>query len=128
MSRFYVASDESLRFDVRWCVPDDEELKSKILTEAHCTPYSVHPGGDKLYKDLKKTFWWPKMKKEITEFGARCLVCQRVKGEHKRPQDTWSKAEFTKAYVKYVLKLYGVPKDIISDRDSSFISMFWQEL
>ncbi|XP_074297602.1 peptidyl-prolyl cis-trans isomerase FKBP65-like [Silene latifolia] len=56
------------------------------MTEAHCTPYSVHPGGDKLYMDLKKTFWWPDMKKEVAEFVARCLTCQRVNGEKRRPQ------------------------------------------
>ncbi|XP_074314054.1 uncharacterized protein LOC141649258 [Silene latifolia] len=140
-------ADGSLRFGQRWCVPANEEAKKKILTEAHATPYSVHPGGDKLYKDLKKTFWWPNMKKEVAEFVSRCLTCQRVKGEHKRPQgkvqpldvpewkwesismdfivglprtqrDTWSKAELAKAYVQYVVKLHGVPKDIVSDRDS----------
>ncbi|XP_074267275.1 uncharacterized protein LOC141590597 [Silene latifolia] len=85
-SKFKIHSDGSLRFGHRWCVPAIEELKNKILTEAHATPYSVHPGGDKLYKDLKKTFWWPNMKKEVAEFVSRCLTCQRVKGEHKRPQ------------------------------------------
>ncbi|XP_074300800.1 uncharacterized protein LOC141632122 [Silene latifolia] len=45
-----------LRFEERWCVPANEDLKRKIMTEAHATPYSVHLGGDKLYKDLKKTF------------------------------------------------------------------------
>ncbi|XP_074293039.1 uncharacterized protein LOC141619934 [Silene latifolia] len=85
-SKFVIHADGSLRFGGRWCVPDNEELKRKIITEAHATPYSVHPGGDKLYKDLKKTFWWPNMKKEVAELVARCLTCQRVKGEHKRPQ------------------------------------------
>ncbi|XP_074288679.1 putative mitochondrial protein AtMg00860 [Silene latifolia] len=47
-SRFVVRVGGGLRFDRRWCVPDNEELKRKILTEAHSTPYSVHPGGDKL--------------------------------------------------------------------------------
>ncbi|XP_074298569.1 uncharacterized protein LOC141629473 [Silene latifolia] len=42
--------------------------------------------------------------------------------------NTWSKAELVKAYIKFVVKLHGVPKDIISDRDSRFISKFWQEL
>ncbi|XP_074318776.1 uncharacterized protein LOC141655605 [Silene latifolia] len=100
-------------------------------------------GGDKLYKDLKKTFWWPKMKKEVAEFVARCLVCQRVKGEHKRQQgkvqsldvpewkwkDTWSKAELAKSYVKNVVKLHGVPKDIVSDRDSRkcMIPVCWDD-
>ncbi|XP_074292398.1 uncharacterized protein LOC141619268 [Silene latifolia] len=85
-SKFSIHSDGSLRFGQRWCVPANGELKKKILTEAHATPYSVHPGGDKLYKDLKKTFWWPNMKKEVAEFVSRCLTYQRVKGEHKRPQ------------------------------------------
>ncbi|XP_074293330.1 uncharacterized protein LOC141620326 [Silene latifolia] len=67
-SKFSIHSDGSLRFGLRWCVPANEELKKKILTEAHATPYSVHPGGDKFYKDLKKTFWWPNMKKEVAEF------------------------------------------------------------
>ncbi|XP_074266975.1 uncharacterized protein LOC141590271 [Silene latifolia] len=35
-------------------------------------------------------------------------------------KDTWSKAELAKAYVKNVVKLHGVPKDIVSDRDSSY--------
>ncbi|XP_074300902.1 uncharacterized protein LOC141632240 [Silene latifolia] len=55
-SRFKLHEDGSLRFKGRWCIPNDDELKKKIMNEAHNTPYSVHPGGDKLYKDLKKTF------------------------------------------------------------------------
>ncbi|XP_074297933.1 uncharacterized protein LOC141628734 [Silene latifolia] len=58
-------TDASLYFEGCWCVPDDEELQRSILSEAHNTPYSVHPGGDKLYKGLKKTFWWPGMKREV---------------------------------------------------------------
>ncbi|XP_074296346.1 uncharacterized protein LOC141626416 [Silene latifolia] len=84
--KFEIHSDDSLRYAGRWCVPDNDEFKRKIHTKAHSTPYSVHPGGDKLYKDLKKIFWWPKMKKEVAEFVARYLVCQRVKEEHNRPQ------------------------------------------
>ncbi|XP_074278095.1 uncharacterized protein LOC141601697 [Silene latifolia] len=61
------------KFSGRWCVPDNDELKKNIVVEAYSTPYSVHPGGDKLYKDLKKTFWWPKMKKEVAEFVGRFI-------------------------------------------------------
>ncbi|KAK9723940.1 hypothetical protein RND81_05G035500 [Saponaria officinalis] len=43
-------------------------------------------------------------------------------------KDTWSKAELAKAYVKHVLRLHGVSRDIISDRDSRCISHFWGEL
>ncbi|XP_074283690.1 uncharacterized protein LOC141608227 [Silene latifolia] len=79
-SKFSIHADGSLRFGQRWCVPANEELKKKILTEAHATPYSVHPGGDKLYKDLKKTFWWPNMKKEVAEFVSRYLTCPEGEG------------------------------------------------
>ncbi|CAH9133351.1 unnamed protein product, partial [Cuscuta epithymum] len=73
---FKLHEDGSIRHKGRWCVPMKcEEIKKKIMEEGHNTPYSVHPGGDKLYKDLKNNFWWPKMKKEVAEFVARCLNC-----------------------------------------------------
>ncbi|XP_074288497.1 uncharacterized protein LOC141613652 [Silene latifolia] len=43
-------------------------------------------------------------------------------------KDTWNKVELAKAYCKCVVKLHGMRKDIVSDRDSRFISRFWQEL
>ncbi|XP_074266890.1 uncharacterized protein LOC141590183 [Silene latifolia] len=66
MSRFSLHEDGSVRYDGRWCVPEDVKMRKTIMTEAHCTPNSVHLGG-KLYKDLKKTFWWPGMKKDVAE-------------------------------------------------------------
>ncbi len=35
-----------------------------------------------MYKDLKATFWWLGMKKDVGHFVARCLVCQQVKAEY----------------------------------------------
>uniref|UniRef100_A0A2N9G313 RNA-directed DNA polymerase n=1 Tax=Fagus sylvatica TaxID=28930 RepID=A0A2N9G313_FAGSY len=61
------------------------DLKEEILSEAHNTGYTVHPGGTKMYRDLKGTFWWNNMKREIAGYVARCLVCQQVKIEHQRP-------------------------------------------
>ncbi len=69
----------------RLCVPDDKELKDLILTEAHQTQYSIHPGSTKMYQDLKEKFWRASMRREIAEFVALCDVCQRVKVEHQRP-------------------------------------------
>ncbi|XP_074292741.1 uncharacterized protein LOC141619619 [Silene latifolia] len=86
VSKFSIHTDGSVRFDGRCCVPDDADLRRVILLEAYCTPYSVHPGDDKLYKDHKKSFWWPNMKRDVAEFVAKSLTCQRVKGEQQRPQ------------------------------------------
>ena len=69
----------------RLCVPENKELKDLILTEAHQTQYSIHPGSTKMYQDLKEKFWWVSMRREIAEFVALCDVCQRVKAEHQRP-------------------------------------------
>ena len=67
------------------CVPHNNELKKSILKEAHNTKYTMHPGGNKIYQDLKQHYWWPGMKKDITEYVAKCLTCQQVKAEHQVP-------------------------------------------
>jgi hypothetical protein len=54
------------------CVPNIKELKDKILHEAHESAYSIHPGGNKMYHDLKTTYWWYGMKRDIAEYVALC--------------------------------------------------------
>ena len=61
------------------------ELKNLIMQEANDTLYSIHPGGTKMYQDLKEGFWWHGMKREIATYVAKCDVCQRVKAEYQRP-------------------------------------------
>ena len=55
---FSVDSKGTLWHNNRLCVPNNDELKAKILKEAHDTPLSIHPGGSKMYQDLKRVFWW----------------------------------------------------------------------
>jgi hypothetical protein len=81
---FSIDQQGVLWYNGRLCVPSIEELKQLILKEAHDTPYSIHPGGTKMYQDLKEQFWWHGMKREIAFYIARCDVCQRVKAEHQR--------------------------------------------
>jgi hypothetical protein len=66
----------------RICVPNVKELKDKILHEAHESAYSIHPGGNKMYHDLKATYWWYGMKTDVAEYVALCDTYQRVKAEH----------------------------------------------
>ncbi|XP_021721326.1 uncharacterized protein LOC110688875 [Chenopodium quinoa] len=85
-TEFKIQEDGSLRYKEIWCFPQKcEDIKLKIMEECHNTPYSVHPRGDKLYKDLKELHWWPNMKREVAEFVFKCLTCQKVKIDHKRP-------------------------------------------
>jgi hypothetical protein len=60
----------------RICVPNVKELKAKILYEAHESGYSIHPGGNKMYHDLKATYWWYGMKRDVAKYVALCDTCQ----------------------------------------------------
>jgi hypothetical protein len=60
----------------RICIPNVKELKVKILREAHESGYSIHPGGNKMYHDLKASYWWYGMKKDVAEYVALCDTCQ----------------------------------------------------
>ena len=57
------------------------ELRKMILEEGHRSNLSIHPGATKMYQDLKMMFWWPNMKREVSEFVYACLVCQKAKIE-----------------------------------------------
>ena len=39
----------------------------------------------KMYQDLKETFWWQEMKKDVAQFVSACLTYQKAKVEHQRP-------------------------------------------
>jgi hypothetical protein len=79
----FLEDDEGvLWYKGRICVPNVKELKVKILYEAHESAYSIHPRGNKMYHDLKATYWWYGMKRDVAEYVALCDTCLRVKAEH----------------------------------------------
>jgi hypothetical protein len=57
--------DEVLHFMNRIWIPDYGNLKKLIFDEAHKSKYSVHPGADKMYQDLKEYYWWLGMKQDV---------------------------------------------------------------
>ena len=73
-----------LRIKGRVCVPR-VDLIHTILTKAHSSRYSIHPGETKMYRDLKQHFWCSRMKRGIIDFVAQCPNCQQVKYEQQRP-------------------------------------------
>ncbi|GJY52030.1 putative reverse transcriptase domain-containing protein [Tanacetum coccineum] len=60
-------------------------LRDLIMHESHKSKYSIHPGSDKMYHDIKKLYWWPNMKAIIAEYVSKCLTCSRVKAECQKP-------------------------------------------
>ncbi|KAL0556462.1 hypothetical protein IC582_004976 [Cucumis melo] len=82
---FSISSDGGLVFEGRLCVPSNSAIKTELLSEAHSSPFSMHPGSTKMYQDLKRVYWWRNMKREVAEFVSRCLVCQQVKAPRQKP-------------------------------------------
>ena len=74
-TEFNICGDGTLRFEDRLCVPDDEELKKALMIEAHCTPYSIHPGSTKMFRDLRDLYWWTNIRRDIAHFVEQCLTC-----------------------------------------------------
>jgi hypothetical protein len=73
----FLEDDEGvLWYKGRICVTNIKELKDRILREPHESAYSIHPGGNKMYHDLKATYWWYGMKRDIVEYVAHCDTCQ----------------------------------------------------
>ncbi|XP_070046495.1 uncharacterized protein [Nicotiana tomentosiformis] len=80
-----VGDDGALRMQGRVCVPNVEELREMILKDAHSSRYSIHSGAAKMYQDLRRHYWWRRMKNDIVAYVVRCLNYQQVKYEHQRP-------------------------------------------
>jgi hypothetical protein len=75
-------SKGTLWFEDRLVVPKNEDLRSKILDEAHLSKFSMHLGSEKMYHDLKPLYWWIRMKREIAKYVSECDTCQRIKASH----------------------------------------------
>ncbi|WVZ50042.1 hypothetical protein U9M48_001340 [Paspalum notatum var. saurae] len=71
---FRVDADGTVWHGDRICVPNIKSIRDLILKEAHEIAYSIHPGSEKMYQDLKQKFWWYGMKREVA-----------VKAEHQKP-------------------------------------------
>jgi hypothetical protein len=99
-------------FNDRIIVPKDAEVHQQIFDEAHLSRYSIHPGSTKMYQDLKKHYWWTKMKIEIARYVARCDTCRRVKAVHMKttgplqslPIPTWKREDISMDFI------VGLPK------------------
>ncbi|GJR98626.1 putative reverse transcriptase domain-containing protein [Tanacetum coccineum] len=114
----------------------------------HGSKYSVHPGADKMYHDLRDMYWWPGMKRDIATYVSKCLTCSKVKAEHQRPsgllqqpeipewkwdkitmdfitklpREDYSTEKLAKIYIDEIVARHGVPVSIISDIDGRFTS------
>ena len=70
-----IHEDGGLRYGGRVVVPQLIDLRKEILREFHCSRFTVHPSGTKMYQDLHRQYYWSGMKRHIEDFVRRCLTC-----------------------------------------------------
>ncbi|GJR46237.1 putative reverse transcriptase domain-containing protein [Tanacetum coccineum] len=147
-------ADRTLCLNNRSLIPCFGELRALIMHESYKSKYSIHPGSDKMYQDLKKLYWWPNMKAEIAtyvkipqwkwenitmDFVTKLpktttgqdtiwvIVDRLTKYAHFLPmREDDSLEKLTRKYLKEVVSRHGVPISIISDHDGRFTLYFWQ--
>nr|GEY84485.1 putative reverse transcriptase domain-containing protein [Tanacetum cinerariifolium] len=78
-------ADGTLCLNGRRWLPCYGDMRTVIIYEAHKSKYSIHPGSDKIYQDMKRLYWWPNIKADIATYVRKCLTCAKVKDKHKRP-------------------------------------------
>ena len=96
MEKLLVPNGEgTLCFEKRIWVPLFGGLRKVIFDEAHKSRYSIHPGADKMYQDLKD-YWWPRMKGDVAVYVSKCLTCAKVKAEYQKPSGLLQQPEIPK--------------------------------
>ncbi|GJY61832.1 putative reverse transcriptase domain-containing protein [Tanacetum coccineum] len=147
INKFEPRADGTLCLNNRSWIPYFGDLRVLIMHESHKSKYSIHPGSDKMYQDLKKLYWWPNMKAEITIYISKCLTCATVKAKYQKlsgllvivdrltksahflpMREDDSLEKLTRQYLKEIVSRHGVPVSIISDRDGRFTSHFLRSL
>ncbi|GJS11120.1 putative reverse transcriptase domain-containing protein [Tanacetum coccineum] len=82
---FEFCPDGTRCFGNRVWLPRFSGLRDLVMHESHKSKYSIHPGSDKMYQDLKLLYLWPNMKADIAMYVSKCLTCVKVKAEHQKP-------------------------------------------
>ena len=142
----YRVVDEIIYYRDRIFLTEGSHLKKKILQASHDSPLAGHQGFTKTYRAIRERFLWKGLKEDVLQHIRECDVCQRKKGEMSHPagllqplpipEGKWESIsmdfitglQVAELFFREVLRLHGLPKTIISDRDNRFMGGFWQEI
>ncbi|GKC92087.1 putative reverse transcriptase domain-containing protein, partial [Tanacetum coccineum] len=135
-------SDGTLYYLDQIWVPLKGDVRTLIMDEAHKSKYSVHPGANKMYYDLRDRYWWPGMKKDIAvyvriamDFVTKLprtssghdtiwvIMVRLTKSAHfLSMHEDYKMDRLARLYLNEIVARHGVPILIISNRDSRFTS------
>jgi hypothetical protein len=177
MKEYEIKEDRLLMHKNRIYVPSSGELRNLVLKEMHDVPYARHPDYQKTITAARSQFFWMRMNNDVADYIARCMECQRVKDDHRKPtgllqplpirekkwevitmdfiiglpntnkqhdsimvvvdkltkathfvpvKTTHTSANIAEIFMKEISRLHGIPRTIVSDRDTKFTSNFWR--
>ncbi|GKC24344.1 putative reverse transcriptase domain-containing protein, partial [Tanacetum coccineum] len=140
-------ADRNLCLNGRSWLPCHGDLRTVIMHESHKLKYSIHPGSNKMYQDMKKLYWWPNIKVDIATYVYKCLTCSKLPKSSQGYDTIWMIVDrltksalflpmretdpmekLARMYLKEVVTRHGIPVSIICDRDGRFVSNFWRLL
>ncbi|GJW12067.1 putative reverse transcriptase domain-containing protein [Tanacetum coccineum] len=142
-------ADGTLCLNGRSWLPCYGDLRTVIMHESHKSKYSIHPGSDKMYQDMKKLYWWPNMKANISTYWDNItmdiftklpkssqgydtiwvIVDRLTKSAIFVPiRETDLMEKLARMYLKEVVIRHGIPVSIICDRNPRFALNIWRSL
>ncbi|KAL4311911.1 hypothetical protein GQ457_01G020430 [Hibiscus cannabinus] len=137
----------------RICIPQGS-MRDILIREAHEGGLMGHFGVTKMLHTLKEHLFWPNMRRDVERLCERCVTCKKAKSKvspHGLTRtcrdsisvvvDRFSKmAHFiachktddavnvANLFFREIVRLHGIPRSIVSDRDVKFLSHFWRTL
>ncbi|GJV43895.1 reverse transcriptase domain-containing protein [Tanacetum coccineum] len=150
-------SDGTLYYLDQIWVPFKGDVRTLIIDEAYKLKYTVHPGADKMYSNLRDRYWWSSIKKGIAVYQPEIpewkweriamdfvtklhrtssghdtiwVIADRLtKSAHFLPmREGYKMDRLARLYLNEIVARHGVPISIILDRSSHFTSGFWQSM
>ncbi len=71
--------------DGKIAVPSVPDIRKLIMRELHDPPYAGHIGSRRTHEAIARTYWWPDLARNVSDYVCSCIVCQRNKTGTQRP-------------------------------------------